>query len=145
MKNLLMAEDEEKHFAVFVDAIRTISKEINVFRTANGFETITFVKKEQPVDVIFLDVTMPFKNGLLALKEIRSEAKYKNTPIIILSSSAYPMSVKIAYDLNATFFVEKSASGEGLSAALKNIFESDWFSSLTQPPFFDFYVSVSGV
>jgi DNA-binding NarL/FixJ family response regulator len=94
-----------------------------------------------PVDAIFLDLNMPYKNGLLILKEIREMERFQNIPVIILTSSDYPLTVKQAYQLKATFFASKTDEYKKLEQTLKEIFDSNYFQSKTQPPWEEFVVS----
>ncbi|MEX2336876.1 MAG: hypothetical protein WD555_06360 [Fulvivirga sp.] len=59
--------------------VRTVNMQLNSW---NGF------KKKFPLpDLLFLDLKMPFKNGLECLKEIRSNEKLKEISIGIFSTS----------------------------------------------------------
>ncbi|TAH33243.1 response regulator [Candidatus Saccharibacteria bacterium] len=51
----------------------------------NGRDGVRLVEKFSP-DIILLDIQMPEMDGPEALKEIRSKAWGKNTPVIILTN-----------------------------------------------------------
>ena len=142
IKSLLLAEDKEEEYKLFVKAVNVISPNTQVMRLGHGYDILTMLQTGIAPDAIFLDIVMPFKNGLLVLKEIRAMEKYSTTPIIMLTSSAYPLSIKMAYELNATFFANKPDNLESLEKTLRWIFESPYFQSCTQPPEKDFYVSM---
>ena len=77
-----------------VDDSTTIRKSAEIFLSRAGFEVIPVedgfdalsrVDEEFP-DVIFIDVIMPKIDGLQACQIIKRNQKFKNTPIIFLSS-----------------------------------------------------------
>lgn len=80
-----MAEDEaisRKMFKRFWN-----EKGHNVFLAGDGMEAFELYKKQR-YSIVFLDVEMPFKNGIETAKAIRAYEKEKNlptTPIIGVS------------------------------------------------------------
>ena len=60
--------------------------------------------------LILLDLSMPRKNGLEALTEIKSDRGLHNIPIIVLSTSQAPKEASEAYALGAYGFVTKPAT-----------------------------------
>lgn len=141
VRNVLLAEDQDDEYVLFVQAAAGISPEINIMRLHHGYNLLSMLQTDVPVDAIFIDINMPYKNGLLILKEIREMEKFKSIPVIILTSSDYHLTVKQAYQLNATFFASKTFEYKKLEQTLKDIFESNYFQSQTQPPWEDFFVS----
>ena len=56
-----------------------------VVTAADGFEALAKVADHQP-DIIFIDIMMPRLDGYQACALIKSNARYKQTPVIMLSS-----------------------------------------------------------
>ena len=56
-----------------------------VVTAADGFEALAKVADHQP-DIIFIDIMMPRLDGYQACALIKSNARYKSTPVIMLSS-----------------------------------------------------------
>ena len=61
-------------------------------------------------DLIMLDLNMPGIMGLQALKEIRSNKKLSQIPIIVLTTSNLGNDRKSAYELGASCFLTKPDS-----------------------------------
>lgn len=59
--------------------------DFEVQATDNGRDGVRLVEKFSP-DIVLLDIQMPEMDGPEALKEIRSKAWGKNTPVIILTN-----------------------------------------------------------
>lgn len=60
--------------------------------------------------LILLDLSMPKKNGLEALAEIKSDQTLKDIPVIVLSTSQAPKEASEAYALGAYGFVTKPST-----------------------------------
>ena len=71
---------------------------------ANGQEAIDKFKSDKP-DIVFLDIVMPVKDGIAAVKEIR-ESQLKN-----------------AIEAGAKDFIQKPLNVEQIERVLKNYFE----------------------
>ncbi len=56
-----------------------------VVTAADGFEALSKVADHQP-DIIFIDIMMPRLDGYQACALIKSNSRYKQTPVIMLSS-----------------------------------------------------------
>ena len=60
--------------------------------------------------LILLDLSMPKKNGLEALAEIKADSVLKDIPVIVLSTSQTPKEASEAYALGAYGFVTKPST-----------------------------------
>lgn len=87
---------------------------------ANGEEAVTFFTDSRP-DLTLLDITMPVKDGLAALQEIREtdpEAK-----IVMCSAMGQEGMVIEAVKLGALDFIVKPFKPERLLQTVKNLLE----------------------
>ena len=90
------------------------------FETTNGQDAIDIYKKEKP-NLVFLDIVMPVKDGIAAVKEIReSDPK---AVIIIVSSVGTQAQLKNAIEAGAKDFIQKPLNVEQIERVLKNYFE----------------------
>lgn len=86
----------------------------------NGKEAVEKYIAEQP-DLVFLDIVMPIKDGISAVKEIMEENP--NALIIIVSSVGTQQQLKAAIEAGAKDFVQKPLKAEQFKAILANKFE----------------------
>ena len=86
----------------------------------NGQEAIDKFKSDKP-DIVFLDIVMPVKDGIAAVKEI-TEADPKAV-IIIVSSVGTQAQLKNAIEAGAKDFIQKPLNVEQIERVLKNHFE----------------------
>mgnify|MGYP001510020761 CR=1 FL=1 len=86
---------------------------------ANGQEAIDKFKSDKP-DIVFLDIVMPVKDGIAAVKEIReSDPK----AVIIIVSSVGTQALRSAIEAGAKDFIQKPLNVEQIERVLKNYFE----------------------
>ncbi len=57
----------------------------DVLTAENGFEALPIISTEHP-DIVFIDIMMPRLDGYQTCSLIKNNAKFKNTPVIMLSS-----------------------------------------------------------
>lgn len=86
----------------------------------NGKEAVEKYIAEQP-DLVFLDIVMPIKDGISAVKEIMEENP--DALIIIVSSVGTQQQLKAAIEAGAKDFVQKPLKTEQIKAILSNKFE----------------------
>ena len=92
--------------------IRMLSKVrgLKVVGTAeDGVNAISLVRELKP-HVLVLDISMPLKDGIRVLEEIRAEDS--STIIIMFTSDQSPIIKKVCMDFGANYFLDKSQAAE---------------------------------
>jgi two-component system, LytTR family, response regulator len=109
---VLLVADEALARQNLREVIETQPEMKIVGECVNGIELVTLIK-EQPVDLLILDVEMPEANGLAALEIIPAE----QLPLVIFITSNERYAVR-AFDFNAVDFVLKPFERERFEKAL---------------------------
>ena len=86
----------------------------------NGKEAVEKYIAEQP-DLVFLDIVMPIKDGISAVREIMEENP--NALIIIVSSVGTQQQLKAALEAGAKDFVQKPLKTDQIKANLSTKIE----------------------
>lgn len=86
----------------------------------NGSEAVELYLAEKP-DLVFLDIIMPIKDGISAVKEIMAEDA--NAQIIIVSSIGTQQQLKAAIEAGARDFVQKPLQAEQIKALVSARFD----------------------
>src|SRR5262245_17794695 len=89
-----------------------------VAEAADGAEVISKMAKAKP-DVVLLDISMPGRNGLDVLKQLKS--KFPNLPILILSQHPEDQFALRALRAGASGYVTKDSAGAELLAAIRKV------------------------
>jgi CheY-like chemotaxis protein len=80
---VLLVDDEREN----IRYLTTILEENgfkNIFSAANGVEGLKQVEATSP-GLILLDIRMPKKSGIQMFQDLKTESKFKNIPIIVLT------------------------------------------------------------
>ena len=105
-----------------VDDSNTIRKSAEMFLNKAGFEVVSIedgfealarVDDENP-DLIFIDVIMPKIDGLQACQVIKRNPKFKNTPVIFLSSKDSEFDKARGLMMGAVDYLTKPFTKEGI-------------------------------
>jgi DNA-binding response OmpR family regulator len=123
MLNILIEEDDPDDFLLFKEALAEVLPDFNISHARNGMECLNLLKPNNPEpDVVFLDISMPLKNGFQVLETIKSEDHLSGVPVIMLSTSDQMDDVDTSYKNGATLYLVKPASVKNLAIALKGVF-----------------------
>ncbi len=119
LNRTLIVEDDNKFRALLK---RMLEKKFHmiVLEADNGLRGLEVYKREFPnIDVIFLDISMPFMNGIELLDKIRKEDK--NTPVIVMTCMGDKESVQSMISLGVTEYILKTEFITHLSDRIETI------------------------
>lgn len=74
---------------------------------STGEEALVFVQQERP-DFIWLDLLLPGMGGFAFLQRLRENQEWSTIPVLIVSVSAGPDKIRMAFELNVVDYVVKS-------------------------------------
>lgn len=124
--SLLLADDDSDDCEVFCSVVATIAPSIKIACVSDGRQLMTLLQSFSP-DILFLDLEMPYKNGLECLVEIRQNELLKDLPVVAFSSTNRPANIQTAYEMGAHLFLLKSPSYSEFTASLKTVLlHLDW-------------------
>ncbi|MGI8495761.1 MAG: response regulator [Pyrinomonadaceae bacterium] len=92
----------------------------------NGNELLDFIKKE-PIDLIVLDISMPGRNGLEVLKEIKRDFPF--LPVIVLSMHPEDQYAVRVLKAGAAGYMTKESAPDELVTAIKKAFKGGKYIS----------------
>lgn len=113
---VLIAEDEQQLARVLVAAMHSVNYEVTA--VSNG-ERAVQAAQENAYDVIILDIMMPVKDGLTALKEIRASGD--RTYVMMLTAMAEVDDRVTGLDAGADDYLTKPFSLKELLARLRSL------------------------
>jgi len=119
-KKILIVDDEE-----------VIRKFLKVHLVKLGYEVMEAADGEQAIeqlgkddfDLLICDVMMPKKDGWEVIKEVKSNPKMKNIPVIILTAKNEDTDMFKGYDLGASYYMTKPFTKAQLLYGLKLMFD----------------------
>jgi CheY-like chemotaxis protein len=114
--NILLADDDTDDCSFFKKALRDIPIATNLTIVRDGEQLMSYLSKnsEHLPDVLYLDLSMPRKNGFECLTEIKESENFKNLIVIVFSTS-FPRDIiyednmiKLLLKLGAYDYIRKS-------------------------------------
>lgn len=116
-----MVVDDEPH----IGRIIQMKLERGPYRVSlipGGEQALEVLRGDDPVDLVLLDIMMPFVSGFDVLQEIRSFPHRQSTPVIMLTAKGQPTDRTRAYELGATDFLTKPFSPKKLLSRIDELF-----------------------
>jgi two-component system response regulator len=114
-KVILLVEDNPDDVDLTVRAFRkaNISNEVVVAR--DGVEALDYLfgtgahagKRNEPPQVVLLDLKLPRLDGMEVLQRIRSEPRTRFLPVVVLTSSREEQDLVRSYELGVSSYVRK--------------------------------------
>ena len=117
----VMVVDDEPH----IGRIIQMKLERGPYRVSlipGGEQALEVLRGDDPVDLVLLDIMMPFVSGFDVLQEIRSFPHRQTTPVIMLTAKGQPTDRTRAYELGATDFLTKPFSPKKLLSRIDELF-----------------------
>jgi len=116
-KKILIAEDSAVMRSLIGATVAAMG-DYDVIETPNGFEALRVLPKAM-VDLVITDINMPDINGLELINFIRSNANYKNLPVVIVSTEGSEKDRKRGINLGANAYLVKPFVPEDLQNIIK--------------------------
>ena len=112
--HVLLADDDVDEQYLFEAAIKELPIVTNVKTVSDGIGLIAYLfqNPDSQPDVIFLDIMMPRKDGIECLKEIKSNEKLRQIPIIMYSNTVGAHYIMQCYQYGASYFLPKGNYSE---------------------------------
>ncbi|MBN1644055.1 MAG: response regulator [Dehalococcoidales bacterium] len=112
---ILVADDDERILQVIRDML--MPNRYEVLLAKDGAEAIEIAQNEQP-GLILMDILMPNIDGYTACNAIKSDAKTRHIPIIMLTAVSYELNKKLSERLKADFYLVKPVALDTLLAII---------------------------
>lgn len=86
-RTVLLAEDDVRNIFALSSVLEPLGVNLEIAR--NGQEAVDRLAQRE-VDLVLMDIMMPEKDGLTAMREIRAQRHLQDLPIIALTAKAMP-------------------------------------------------------
>jgi DNA-binding response OmpR family regulator len=96
----------------------------DVIVVANGRDALSVVENLKPVDVILLDLMLPYVSGFQIIRELKDNPVWQHVPIIVLSGKVLEQDIVKALDLGANDYVTKPFKPQELLARIRRLMNS---------------------
>ena len=126
--NLLLADDDSDDCLFFEEAFTELAPGSTILVKKDGEEVLNYLFHPQSIlpDIIFLDLNIPFIDGVKCLEEIRKNNKLANIFIVMNTTTASHKEIDLSYDKGANLFLIKPNSFLELKKSIEAIINLDF-------------------
>ena len=104
LPTVVVVDDSPSVRKLFERGVESLNLELKVFESAGT--SWEYLESNCP-DLLFLNIKMPGKDGLIFLRELRELPLHKNTSVVMISSKDYAQDRSVASQLGAVDFITK--------------------------------------
>jgi len=92
-----------------------------VVEAGDGEEALSAVDKSDKFDVVITDINMPNMNGIELIRKLRSDVKFKFTPILVLTTEGGDDKKDEGKQAGATGWIVKPFNPDVLLSAVEKV------------------------
>jgi two-component system, OmpR family, alkaline phosphatase synthesis response regulator PhoP len=117
----ILVADDEPHIGRIIQ-LKLERAPYTVELVGDGRAALARLRADTPLDLVLLDIMMPYLSGLDVLAEMKRLPHRRDTPVIILTAKGNDADRERAFELGATDFITKPFSPNKLLARLEALF-----------------------
>ncbi len=114
--DILLVDDSQDDVDLTLHALRAENLANHVFIARDGEEALDFLfctgphtqrSFDHPPKIVLLDLKLPKVDGMQVLKQVKGDARTKNIPIVMMTSSREERDLVSSYDLGVNSYIQK--------------------------------------
>lgn len=118
MSKIIVVDDSYAELQLIEGCLKAANHTVVSFASSEKLEDK--LVNEKP-DLIVMDVVMPGRNGFQACRDLKSDERYKNIPIILCTSKGNESDKFWGQQQGANGYIVKPFKAEDLLAAVKKV------------------------
>jgi CheY-like chemotaxis protein len=123
---VVLADDDPDHAFLFRIVLEQVDPSKELVIVNDGEQLMNLLKSTVP-DVLFLDLSMPNKNGYDCLSEIKQDPRLEQLPVVVYSTSSDIADIRKSFEFHADLYMVKAFNSKHLRNAFASILELDWW------------------
>jgi two-component system, cell cycle response regulator DivK len=116
---ILVVEDNIGNFKLIARLLGTLGVQCE-WKTS-GFEVVEFANSLARIDLVLMDIRLPYEDGYEAMRKIRQSNRFNGIPIIAVTAVAGPEQMKIAQLAGFDGFIGKPLDPDRFPEQIKQI------------------------
>jgi len=116
-RNILIVDDDMRN--VFALAKVLQEKGINTIKAENGLKALEILARNEPVDMVLMDIMMPVMDGYETMRKIREQTRLSKLPIIALTAKAMQQDRQDCISAGANDYLTKPVDIERLLSMVR--------------------------
>ena len=120
---VLVVDDNEDHRFLTRRALAPLKERVSVALAADGPSALDAIRQEPP-DIVLLDVKMPGMDGFEVLRRLREDERTRALPVVLFTSSDHEEERARAQALGASGFVTKPLDAASFGRVVRATLEA---------------------
>lgn len=120
---VLVVEDNVSNFVLIARMLGYMG--IHCEWKTSGYEVVEYADTLPQVDLILMDIRLPYENGYGALQKIRSDPKLKQTLVVAVTAEASPEQMSKAKHANFDGFLGKPLDPDRFPEQIQRILDGE--------------------
>lgn len=120
MKSILIVEDSATTRSLIRAVIEEMGDDFFTYEASSGFEALKMLPQER-FDLIITDINMPDINGLELINFVKNDPRYKQIPLIIVTTERSAEDRERGLALGASAYITKPFRPEDLQEVITKI------------------------
>jgi two-component system, chemotaxis family, response regulator Rcp1 len=135
---ILLVEDNSGDVRLLREVLLGVNNSIHLLVVSDGAEAMAFLNREREFvraprpDLILLDLNLPKMDGREVLARMKTDAKLKTIPVIVLTTSEAEADILKSYQLHANCYVCKPGRLDEFEMLVRSI-NRFWLSAVKLP------------
>lgn len=120
-RRVLVVEDNEHAAYLLRSLLEHAGYEVSLSR--DGRDALAKLASMEPVDLVLLDLMLPYVSGYQVLIEARKDPRWANVPVVVLTARTLEMDAVRALESGASDFIRKPFLPDELLARIRRAIE----------------------
>ena len=121
MKKQILIVDDELSILKLLNFV--LSPPYDLVIKNSGVDAISWLEEGNNPDLIISDLSMPYFDGNLFIRNLKISGFYRETPVILVSGEDNLADLVKAMPFEVNYFISKPFNPSDLKAAISNIFK----------------------
>ena len=120
MQRVLIVEDSPTMQSLLVSSLEELEIPLKITQASSGFEALRHLPRTA-YDLILTDINMPDINGLELVSFVKSNASYRQIPLVIISTESSERDRAKGLELGADAYLVKPFDPEALRQIARDL------------------------
>jgi two-component system cell cycle response regulator DivK len=116
---ILVVEDNIGNFKLIARLLGSLGVQCE-WKTS-GYEVVEFARNLEKIDLVLMDIRLPYEDGYEAMRKIRQSRQFDNIPIVAVTAVAGPEQMKTARLAGFDGFIGKPLDPDRFPEQIKQI------------------------
>lgn len=122
---VIIRVDDDEHVTYLLDFLLERHGYI-VVKARDGQDFLELLENGPPPSLVLLDIMLPYVDGFELVKRIRQHHRWKDTPVMILSSLENEKDIVHGFDAGANDYITKPFQPMELIARIRRLLGSEY-------------------